>query len=220
MESDVRDRMVDEQLVARGIRDSRVLSAMRTVPRHLFVPRVHPERAYEDHPLPIGHGQTISQPFIVAFMTEALGVEPGARVLEVGTGSGYQAAVLAAMGAEVFSIEIVPALGAHARRALAAAGIRADGPAGAPGVVHLSIGDGSLGWPDAAPFDRIMATAAPQQIPLALVEQLGPEGRLIAPVGSSHSQDLRVVERHGDAIETRHILPVLFVPMTGAVPSK
>ena len=215
MPSDARDRMVEEQLVARGIHDPRVLAAMRAVQRHLFVPRVNPDRAYEDHPLPIGHGQTISQPFIVAFMTDALGVEPGARVLEVGTGSGYQAAVLAAMGAEVFSIEIVPALALHARKALEAVGIQVDGPAGTPGVVHLSIGDGSLGWPEAAPFDRIMATAAPLELPLALVEQLGPGGRLIAPVGSSHSQDLRVVERHGDAIETRHILPVLFVPMTG-----
>jgi protein-L-isoaspartate(D-aspartate) O-methyltransferase len=216
MHGDARDRMVEEQLVARGIHDPRVLAAMRTVPRHLFVPRVNPERSYEDHPLPIGHGQTISQPFIVAFMTEALGVEPGARVLEVGTGSGYQAAVLAAMGAEVFSIEIVPALAAQARKALVAAGIRVDGPQGEPGVVHLSVGDGSLGWPEAAPFDRIMATAAPQEIPIALVEQLGPEGRLIVPVGSSHYQELRIVERRGAEIETRRVLPVLFVPMTGA----
>jgi protein-L-isoaspartate(D-aspartate) O-methyltransferase len=215
MHSDARNRMVDEQLVARGIHDPRVLAAMRSVPRHLFVPRVDPDRAYEDHPLPIGHAQTISQPFIVAFMTDALGVEPGMRVLEIGTGSGYQAAVLAAMGAEVFSIEIVPALALHARKALEAAGINVDGPRGEPGVVHLNIGDGSLGWPDEAPFDRIMATAAPQQIPVALVDQLGPEGRLIAPVGSSHYQELRVVERHGNDIETRHILPVLFVPMTG-----
>jgi len=215
MQSDVRDRMVDEQLVARGIHDPRVLAAMRAVPRHLFVPRLDPDRAYEDHPLAIGHGQTISQPFIVAFMTDALGVEPGMRVLEIGTGSGYQAAVLAAMGAEVFSIEIVPALALSARKALDAAGIRVDGPLGEPGVVHLSLGDGSLGWPEEAPFDRIMATAAPQEVPIALVDQLGPEGRLIVPVGSSHSQELRVVERHGDAIETRRILPVLFVPMTG-----
>ena len=171
MQSDVRDRMVDEQLVARGIHDPRVLAAMRAVPRHLFVPRVDPERAYEDHPLPIGHGQTISQPFIVAFMTDALGVEPGMRVLEIGTGSGYQAAVLAAMGAEVFSIEIVPALALSARKALDAAGIRVDGPPGEPGVVHLSLGDGSLGWPEEAPFDRIIATAAPQEVPLALVQQ-------------------------------------------------
>jgi len=220
MQSDVRDRMVDEQLVPRGIDDPRVLAAMRTVPRHVFVPRQDPDRAYEDHPLPIGHGQTISQPFIVAFMTDALGVEPGMRVLEIGTGSGYQAAVLAAMGAEVFSIEIVPALALLARKALDAAGIRVDGPAGEPGVVHLSLGDGSLGWPEEAPFDRIMATAAPQQLPRALIDQLGPEGRLIAPVGSSQSQELLVVERHGDDIETRRILPVLFVPMTGAVPSK
>ena len=215
MQSDVRDRMVDEQLVARGIHDPRVLAAMRAVPRHVFVPRQDPDRAYEDHPLPIGHGQTISQPFIVAFMTDALGVEPGARVLEVGTGSGYQAAVLAAMGAEVFSIEIVPALALLARKALEAAGIQVDGPPGEPGVVHLSIGDGSLGWPEAAPFDRIMATAAPLQLPRALVDQLGPEGRLIAPVGSSQSQELRIVERHGDDIESRVGLPVLFVPMTG-----
>ena len=192
-----------------------VMTAMGRVPRHRFVPLLQEVFAYESRPLPIGEGQTISQPFIVAFMTDALGVEPGARVLEIGTGSGYQAAVLAAMGAEVFSIEIVPALALHARKALAAAGIQVDGPPGQPGAVHLSLGDGSLGWPEEAPFDRIMATAAPQQIPLALVEQLGPEGRLIAPVGSSHSQDLRIVERRGDAIETRHILPVLFVPMTG-----
>ena len=215
MQSDARDRMVDEQLVARGIHDPRVLAAMRAVARHLFVPRLDPDRAYEDHPLPIGHGQTISQPFIVAFMTDALGVEPGMRVLEIGTGSGYQTAVLAAMGAEVFSIEIVPALALSARKALDAAGIAVDAAPGQPGVVHLSLGDGSLGWPEEAPFDRIMATAAPAQIPPALIDQLGPEGRLITPVGSSHYQELLVVERHGDEIETRRILPVLFVPMTG-----
>ena len=220
MQSDARNQMVDEQLVARGIHEPRVLAAMRAVPRHVFVPRLDPDRAYEDHPLPIGHGQTISQPFIVAFMTDALGVEPGMRVLEIGTGSGYQAAVLAAMGVEVFSIEIVPALALSARKALDATGIRVDGPLGEPGVVHLSVGDGSIGWPEEAPFDRIMATAAPQQLPRALIDQLGPEGRLIAPVGSSRYQELLVVERHGDDIETRRILPVLFVPMTGALPSK
>src|SRR6185503_11066893 len=123
MPSDAHNRMVEEQMVARGIHDPRVLAAMRAVPRHLFVPRLDPDRAYEDHPLAIGHGQTILQPFIVAFMTDALGVEPGMRVLEIGTGSGYQAAVLAAMGAEVFSIEIVPALALSARKALDAAGI-------------------------------------------------------------------------------------------------
>jgi protein-L-isoaspartate(D-aspartate) O-methyltransferase len=217
---DLRLRMVDEQLVARGIEEPRVLAAMRAVPRHVFVPRQDPDRAYEDHPLPIGHGQTISQPFIVAFMTDALGVETGMRVLEVGTGSGYQAAVLAAMGAEVYSIEIVPALAVQARKALEAAGVLVDGPPGQPGAVHLSIGDGSLGWPEEAPFDRIMATAAPPHIPAGLVEQLAAEGRLIAPVGSSEFQELRVVERRGHSFVTRHMLPVLFVPMTGAVPSK
>lgn len=214
-----RARMV-ERLRDDGIRDEVVLEAMNVVPRHIFVDEALAIRAYEDSPLPIGHGQTISQPFIVAFMTDALGVEPGMRVLEIGTGSGYQTAVLAAIGAEVFSIEIVPALALSARKALDAAGVRVDGPLGERGVVHLSLGDGSLGWPEEAPFDRIMATAAPAQIPPALITQLEDDGRLITPVGSSQYQELLVVERRGDDIETRRILPVLFVPMTGAVSSK
>jgi protein-L-isoaspartate(D-aspartate) O-methyltransferase len=210
--------MVDEQIEPRGVRDPRVLSALRAVPRHLFVPRQDPAHAYGDHPLPIGHGQTISQPYIVAFMTEALAVEPGMRVLEIGTGSGYQAAVLAAMGAEVFSIEIVPALAARARDALEAAGVPVDAAPGVRGAVHLGIGDGSLGWPEEAPFDRIVATAAPPHVPGTLVDQLGPQGRLVVPVGSSVAQQLRIVERRGASVVTRHALAVLFVPMTGAVP--
>jgi protein-L-isoaspartate(D-aspartate) O-methyltransferase len=198
-------RMVSEQIERRGVRDPRVIEAMRRVPRERFVPEAMREHAYEDGPLPIGGGQTISQPYIVAFMTEAARVGPGAKVLEVGTGSGYQAAVLAEMGAKVFSIEILPDLAERARRSLGEAG---------HGGVQVRIADGYLGWPGEAPFDAILVTAAPADIPPPLLEQLATGGRLVIPVGSG-TQDLVRVTRTTGGFHRESLLPVRFVPMTG-----
>ena len=205
-----REAMVANQLAARGIKDERVLAAMRRVPRHEMVPPLVRDLAYADRPLPIGDGQTISQPYIVALMTEAAAVGKGARVLEVGTGSGYQAAVLAELGAEVYSIEIVEPL---ARRAAAA--LRRSGY----GSVNLRVGDGYRGWPEAAPFDAVLVTAAPPRIPEPLKLQLKPGGRLVVPVGDGFQQ-LVVVTRTGDRFEERRIAPVRFVPMTGEARSR
>jgi len=202
-----RARMVQEQIESRGVRDPLTLGAMRQVPRHLFVPPELARDAYADHPLPIGHRQTISQPYIVAFMTEALGLEEGATVLEVGTGSGYQAAVLAEIADKVYSIEIVEALAAESRERLARLGY---------GNVEVRSGDGYQGWPEAAPFDGIIVTAAAPRIPEPLKEQLTDGGRLVIPVGDE-SQHLIVITRRGDAFEERNVLPVRFVPMTGRV---
>jgi protein-L-isoaspartate(D-aspartate) O-methyltransferase len=197
--------MVAEQIEARGIRDPAVLRAMRAVPRHEFVPAAERAHAYDDRPLPIGHGQTISQPYIVAFMTEAAAVHPGSRVLEVGTGSGYQAAVLAESGADVYSIEIVEPLAAEARRTLARTGYER---------VHLRVGDGHRGWPDAAPFDAIVVTAAAERVPPDLVAQLAPGGRLVIPVGDL-SQDIEVHTHTPEGITVERVLPVRFVPLVG-----
>jgi protein-L-isoaspartate(D-aspartate) O-methyltransferase len=171
---EARMRMVDRQIEARGISDPLVLEAMRAVPRHQFVPSEHRDLAYGDHPLPIGYGQTISQPYIVALMSEALGVEAGDRVLEVGTGSGYQAAVLAAMGVEAYTIEIIPELAERSTADLTAAGY---------GSVTTRIADGYWGWEEMAPFDAIIVTAAPDHVPQPLVGQLAEGGRLVIPVG-------------------------------------
>lgn len=168
-----RQEMVEEQIEGRGIADPLVLEAMTATPRHLFVPDDWQDYAYADHPLPIGYGQTISQPYIVALMTEALEVEPGERVMEIGTGSGYQAAVLAEMGVEVFTIEIVPELAGTAEEALNAAGYSAT----------TRSGDGYFGWEEAAPFDGIIVTAAPDHVPQPLIEQLAPDGIMVIPVG-------------------------------------
>jgi protein-L-isoaspartate(D-aspartate) O-methyltransferase len=197
--------MVEEQLKARGIRDPRVLDAMARVPRHLFVPDAARGEAYGDHPLPIGHGQTISQPYIVAFMSEALRLEPAHRVLEIGTGSGYQAAVLADLAGEVFTIEIIDDLAVRARQSLADNGYR---------NVTVRTGNGYLGWPEHAPYDRIMVTAAPDDVPRALVEQLKIDGLMAIPVGTG-LQELRVLRRTATGMETLATLPVRFVPMTG-----
>jgi protein-L-isoaspartate(D-aspartate) O-methyltransferase len=202
-----RERMVADQIAARGVRDPRVLAALRKVPRHLFVPEAAAGAAYDDHPLPIGHGQTISQPYIVAFMTEALGLRGGETVLEVGTGSGYQAAVLAEIAARVYSIEIVDALAAEARERLRRLGYA---------TVEVRAGDGYAGWPEAAPFDAIMVTAAAPRIPEPLKQQLRDGGRLVLPVGDEY-QELIVVTRRGASFEERRVLPVRFVPMTGKV---
>ncbi len=200
-----RVRMVDEQLRGRDIGSARVLDAMRKVPRHLFVPEPERDRAYDDSPLPIGLGQTISQPYIVAFMTQALDVHPGHRVLEIGTGSGYQAAVLAELTTDVYSIEVLPPLADRARATLAALGY---------GHVRVRTGNGYLGWPEEAPFDRIIVTAAPPEVPPALVEQLKLGGLMAIPVGTT-DQHLLILRRTAGGLETLATLPVRFVPMTG-----
>ena len=201
--SDARERMVQEALVAAGIRDERVLAAMRAVPRHRYVPELQRGVAYEDVALAIGHGQTISQPYVVAFMSEALELDGTERVLEIGTSPGYQAAVLSELAAEVFTIEIVEELGRAAIERLAHR----------PNV-HVRIGDGYRGLPAEAPFDAIMLTAAPDHVPEPLVDQLAPGGRMILPVGE-RTQELVLLERTESGIERRAVLPVRFVPMTG-----
>ncbi len=201
-----RARMVREQLVTRGIRDKRVLEAMGRVPRHELVPEGERDEAYEDGPLPIGEGQTISQPYIVAAMSEAAALEGNERVLEVGTGSGYQAAVLSALAREVYTIELVPVLAARAKRDLERLGCT---------NVHTRTGDGYRGWPEAAPFDAILVTAAPDHVPPALLDQLRPGGRLVIPVGASFDQELWVYTKTEHGIEKRHLMPVRFVPLRG-----
>ncbi len=200
-----RQHMVDRQIRGRGVRDPRVLDALAAVPRHRFVPPQLQEQAYADTPLPIGSSQTISQPYIVAYMTEALQLPPDATVLEIGTGSGYQAAVLAQVAREVYSIEIVPELAERSARLLAELGYD---------NVHLRLGDGYRGWPEAAPFDGIMVTAAPDHVPPALVEQLAVGARLVIPVGR-YAQEMRVVTMTEDGPVSETTLPVRFVPMTG-----
>jgi len=197
--------MVREQLMARGIRDPRVLQAMGSVPRHALVPEAVRSMAYEDRPLPIGFGQTISQPYIVAAMTEVLELEGDERVLEIGTGSGYQAAVLAELCREVFSIELEKALADRAREDLARLGYT---------NVHVRNGDGYRGWPEAAPLYASVVTAAPDHVPPALVEQLAVGGRMIIPVGRA-LQDLLLVTRTEDGVDQRVLMGVRFVPMRG-----
>jgi protein-L-isoaspartate(D-aspartate) O-methyltransferase len=200
-----RRMMVEDQIEARGVKDPRVLAAMRETPRHLFVPEALRDYAYEDRPLPIGSRQTISQPYIVAAMTELLDPQPDDVVLEVGTGSGYQAAVLSRLVKRVVSIEILPELAAAARKALAEAGCE---------NVEVITGDGYAGLPDRAPFDGIIVTAAPREVPPPLVEQLAVGARLVIPVGEG-VQDLLVVERTATDVTRRSVIPVRFVPMTG-----
>jgi protein-L-isoaspartate(D-aspartate) O-methyltransferase len=202
-----RERMVAEQIEARGVRDPLVLDALRAVPRHWFVPAAYQAEAYDDGPLPIGAGQTISQPFIVARMTEALELRPGERVLDIGTGSGYQAAVLAEITPHVSSIEIVPELADAARARFAARGYS----------IEVRTGDGWLGWPERAPFDAILLAAAPETVPPALLAQLAPGGRLCLPVGGrDESQELQVITRQPDgSFASRRLEIVRFVPMTG-----
>ncbi len=200
-----RARMVREQIEGRGVRDSRVLDAMRRVPRHLFVKPSLADRAYEDTPLPTMVGQTISQPYIVAFMTELL--RPGKEhvALEVGTGSGYQAAVLSLLVAKVHSIEIVPELARSAAERLKKLGYL---------NVEVRDGDGYAGWPEAAPFDLILVTAAPEEIPQPLIDQLKPGGRMVIPTGLRDSQELRLVEKDAQGrVKVRSVIPVSFVPL-------
>jgi protein-L-isoaspartate(D-aspartate) O-methyltransferase len=199
-----RQQMVETQLRARGIRDQRVLAAMERVPRHLFIREGDIPIAYGDHPISVGFGQTISQPYIVAYMTEQLALPVGGRVLEVGTGSGYQTAVLAELAGEVYSIEIVPELAERAARLLQSLGYA---------NVHTRFGDGYSGWSEAAPFDAIIVTAAPDHLPQPLVEQLAVGGRLAVPVGRS-DQDLIVYVKAPEGIREQSRLPVRFVPLT------
>jgi len=200
-----RERMVAYQIEARGISDPRVLAAMRKVERHLFVPEEYRVYSYSDGPLPIGEGQTISQPYIVAIMTELLDLQGQERVLEIGTGSGYQAAILGEIAKEVYTIEIVENLGRRAGALLDSLGYK---------NVKVRIGDGYAGWPEVAPFDAIMLTAAPPKIPQPLLDQLAEHGLLVAPVGENF-QTLQLVEKIDGKLKYHDILPVRFVPMTG-----
>jgi protein-L-isoaspartate(D-aspartate) O-methyltransferase len=199
-----RARMVAEQIAARGVADPRVLAALLAVPRHELVPPALRDRAHDDCPLSLGHRQTISQPYVVAVMSERAEVAPGARVLEIGTGSGYQCAVLSTMGASVWSVEIVEPLAEVAAAALARLGH-------AP---HLRVGDGWAGWAEAAPFDAIVVTAAPPEVPPHLVEQLALGGRLVVPVGVG-VQELLVLRRDRGGVTRERLFPVRFVPMIG-----
>jgi len=201
-----RQLMVDRQIRARGLQDSAVLAAMEMVPRHLFVPPGERNRAYEDHPLPIGYEQTISQPYIVAYMTAMLSVRPGDRVLEIGTGSGYQAAILSLLAREVYSIEIVEPLCREAAGRLAALGYA---------NVQVRCGDGYAGWPEQAPFDAIILTASPEVIPEPLVEQLARGGRMILPLGGAYQELVLITRNQEGHLSRRELIPVRFVPMTG-----
>jgi len=206
-----REAMVQQQIEDRGVHDPAVLAAMRAVPRHRFVPEEHAHRSYDDHPLPIGEHQTISQPYIVAVMTQLLRLDSDDRVLEIGTGSGYQAAVLGEIAAEVYSIEIVTSLG------LRAAGVLRD--LGYDNV-HVRVGDGYAGWPDQAPFDAVIVTAAPPQVPQPLLDQLADGGRLVVPEGDTIQQLVLYTRKDGPEgphFERRPLLGVRFVPMTGEV---
>ena len=200
----LRLEMVERQIASRGVTARRVLDAMRKVPRERFVPPELIRSAYDDSPLPIGLGQTISQPYIVAYMTELLRTAPDHRVLEIGTGSGYQAAILSSLARDVYTIEIVPALARRAAAVLKDLG---------HGNVHVREGDGYAGWPEEAPFDRILVTAAPETIPKPLLDQLAPDGVLVAPVGST-TQWIVVAEKTGQGIIERRTIPVRFVPFT------
>jgi protein-L-isoaspartate(D-aspartate) O-methyltransferase len=201
-----RQRMVDQQLKPRGIKDERVLAAMAKVRREEFVPADQRADAYQDGPLPIGYDQTISQPYIVAFMTEQLRLKPGDRVLEIGSGSGYQAAILADLVADVYTIEIVEPLAKTAEATLQRLGYK---------NVHLKVGDGYKGWPEEAPFDAIIVTCAPDKVPQPLMDQLKDGGRMVIPVGERFAQQLYLLEKQNGQLKESVTLPVRFVPMRG-----
>ncbi len=202
-----REMMVQTQLISRGIRDEKVLSAMRKVPRHRFVPEHLLEEVYNDYPLPIGEGQTISQPYMVALMTECLNFKDHGKVLEIGTGSGYQTAILAELAEKVYSIERIEILALRARKILEELGYK---------NIFIRVGDGTAGWPEEAPFDKILVTAGAPKIPPPLVEQLKEGGRLVIPVGGSFSQTLTIVDKKDDKVETREVCGCVFVPLVGA----
>ncbi len=206
-----RHAMVEEQIVRRNITDKAVLKAMREVPRHKFVPSAYASHAYRDKPLPIGHGQTISQPYIVALMTELLHLDKRSKVLEIGTGSGYHAAVLSRIAGKVFTIEIVDDLGKRARSALASLGYD---------NVKVRLGDGYRGWPEEGPFDAIILTAAPPEVPKPLLDQLKIGGKMVLPEGGGHVQELLVITRTETGPERQRIAAVRFVPMTGEARQK
>jgi len=201
-----REQMVREQIRRRGLLDERLLNVFRQVPRHLFVSPADQAHAYDDYPLPIGSGQTISQPYIVALMTSLLALQGHEKVLEIGSGSGYQAAVLSLLAKKVFTIEQIPSLAEAARRHLEQLGIE---------NVDVRCGDGSLGLPDEAPFDGILITAAAPSIPQVLLDQLNDGGKLVAPVGAKYYQDLRVYQRTGSQFDYESVIPVAFVPLRG-----
>jgi len=206
-----RERMVKEQIVMRGVVEERVLAAMRKVPREEFVPEEYRAESYTDRPLPIGYDQTISQPFIVAFMTEELRPQSTHRVLEIGTGSGYQAAILAELVAEVYSVEIIEPLAKNAESTLQRLGYK---------NVYVRAGDGYKGWPEHAPFDSIIVTCAPERVPQPLIDQLKEGGRMIIPVGAKFAQELYLLEKKNGRLEQSAVLPVRFVPMAGEGPEK
>jgi protein-L-isoaspartate(D-aspartate) O-methyltransferase len=199
--------MVSQQIESRGVRDPRVLNAMRKVERHLFVPPAQASQAYGDYPLPIGWGQTISQPYIVAFMTEALGIKQHSKVLEIGTGSGYQAAILAELCDSVFTIEIVEELAENAANLLKIMGYK---------NIQVKAGDGYQGWPEHAPYHAIIVTCSPTHVPVPLVEQLSEGGKMIIPVGVRNNQELVVLVKKGGKLIRREVLPVRFVPMVNS----
>jgi protein-L-isoaspartate(D-aspartate) O-methyltransferase len=201
-----REHMVKEQIVMRGVVTERVLSALRKVPREEFVPAEYRAQSYKDQPLPIGYDQTISQPFIVAFMTEELRPQQTDRVLEIGTGSGYQAAILAELVAEVYSIEIIEPLAKTAEATLQRLGYK---------NVHVKAGDGYKGWPEHAPFDSVIVTCAPEHVPQPLLDQLKEGGRMIIPVGAKFAQELYLFEKKNGRLQQSAVLPVRFVPMVG-----
>ena len=201
----MREKMVETQIKARGVKDPRVLSALLKVERHRFVPEEYLNSSYSDQPLPIGEDQTISQPYIVALMTELLDLKREEKVLEIGTGSGYQAAILAELAKEVYSIEIIESLASKAKNLLLELGYQ---------NIKVKAGDGYLGWPDVAPFDAIIVTAAPDHIPKSLIEQLKEGGRMVVPVGT-YTQELKKIIKRSGKIETTDVIPVVFVPMTG-----
>ena len=202
----LRDMMVDSQIVARGIKDRRVLDAMRKVPRHLFLDESQWYKAYDDMALPAGEGQTISQPYMVAIMTELLELSGDEKVLEVGTGSGYQATVLGELSREVYTIERFQSLSDRAREVMRVLGYE---------NIHLKVGDGTMGWPDAAPFDRILITAGAPEIPEPLIEQLSPGGIILAPVGDRLSQQLLKIRKVKEGLSREYHTPCVFVPLVG-----
>ncbi|MDX9788467.1 MAG: protein-L-isoaspartate(D-aspartate) O-methyltransferase [Desulfobacterales bacterium] len=205
-----KEEMIQQQLIARGIKDTRVIMAMRKVDRHLFVPLVHRHLSYADHPLPIGEGQTISQPYIVALMTELLELKGNEKVLEIGTGSGYQAAILSETARKVYTIELSEPLANRSRKLLTQLGYT---------NVQVKHGDGFIGWPEYAPYDAVIVTCAPEKVPPALVEQLAEGGKLVIPVGT-HWQELKLLSKTKGKVEARNVVSVRFVPMLRETNSK